>query len=97
MKFLLVISSLLLIAFVRKYLAIKCVDDQGNPVDWYFMYKLPRIKHEPRLLKGGLAYMYITAAGPKEWQLSNISILDTSSMLGLTLQPLLKGDVLNFQ
>lgn len=57
------------------------------------MYKLPQIKHEPKLIKGGLAYIYITSNNFKEWTLSNISILNDNSMLGLTLEPLLSGKV----
>lgn len=57
------------------------------------MYKLPQIKHEPKLIKGGLAYMYITSNSSKEWQISKISILNQSSMLGLTLAPLLTNQV----
>lgn len=57
------------------------------------MYKFPQIKHQPKLIKSGLAYMYMTSNVSNEWQLSKISILNTQSMLGLTLQPLLSGQV----
>lgn len=59
------------------------------------MYKFPQIKHEPKLIKGGLAYMYITSNSSKEWELSKISILHENSLLGLTLAPLITNQVNN--
>ncbi|KAJ9574029.1 hypothetical protein L9F63_008555 [Diploptera punctata] len=70
--------------------ASPCIDENNNSVDWYVIYKLPRVKSSNNsLIKQGVAYSYITSHNVSQgWVLSTYSINDSNSMPGRTLQPL---------
>lgn len=38
-----------------------CLDDDGNPVDWFIAYKFPSMRDQPEPFKSGLSYAYITS------------------------------------
>lgn len=38
-----------------------CLDEDGNPVDWYIAYKFPELNHQPAPFDSGFAYAYITS------------------------------------
>lgn len=55
-----------------------CLDEDGNPVDWYIAYKLPIIADHGELYKSGLAYIYITSENIKHKDSNTWSVPDTS-------------------
>ncbi|XP_059848328.1 deoxyribonuclease-2-alpha [Hypanus sabinus] len=61
---------------------ISCHDDNGQPVDWFILYKLPKC------VKGhGLLYMYMDHR-TSGWRSGKYSINDTRGAVGATLQRL---------
>ncbi|NWW90570.1 DNS2B protein, partial [Rhynochetos jubatus] len=67
---------------------ISCRNEDGETVDWFALYKLPKhTKGEMPML--GLEYMYMDTLAP-EWQLSKYLINMTQGALGQTLQQLYK-------
>ena len=70
----------------------QCLDEFGNLVDWYTIYKLPReqsklLSNNP-LVKEGVAYAYMTSSSEQRWKLSHRSIEDPQSIAGRTLAPI---------
>ncbi|XP_039667047.1 deoxyribonuclease-2-beta-like isoform X3 [Perca fluviatilis] len=61
---------------------VKCRDDKGKEVDWYILYKLPRVKDD------GLSYLYMDES-TNGWKASKETINSKSSTLANTLNPLL--------
>nr|XP_040040410.1 deoxyribonuclease-2-alpha-like [Gasterosteus aculeatus aculeatus] len=61
---------------------VKCRNDDGNEVDWYILYKLPKVK------SNGLCYLYMDES-TNGWQVSKKQISSTSGALANTLKPLL--------
>ncbi|XP_025155178.1 plancitoxin-1 isoform X2 [Harpegnathos saltator] len=69
---------------------LQCRDENNQPVDWYVLYKLPKV-HESSIpiIRDGLAYLYITNdTVDKGWQLSSKEISAENSIPGNTLAPL---------
>ncbi|CAG2177708.1 unnamed protein product, partial [Oppiella nova] len=64
----------------------KC--DKGNAVDWYVVYKLPKVSDAEPPLNTGLRYAYMTSMSDKGWTLSDLDISDETSIFGQTLHPL---------
>ena len=78
-----------------------CLDEEGFEVDWYIIYKLPRLKDllAPEdvipgdLVHEGLAYAHFSSRNiSNSWQLSNLSIGDPKSPPGRTLAHLYNGE-----
>lgn len=72
-----------------------CRDNENKVVDWYVLYKIPKLSHssEP-LIRNGSAYMYITSnTVNKGWSLSTKPIGDTKSIPGNTLASLYDDEV----
>uniref|UniRef100_W8BGC2 Deoxyribonuclease-2-alpha n=1 Tax=Ceratitis capitata TaxID=7213 RepID=W8BGC2_CERCA len=69
---------------------VVCRDEDGAPVDWFYMYKLPRIHthYGARRNSSGFNYLYITSANYDTWRLSTHEVTTTESMPGKLLQPL---------
>ncbi|XP_040896016.1 deoxyribonuclease-2-alpha-like [Toxotes jaculatrix] len=61
--------------------AVKCRNDKGNEVDWYILYKLPKVND------GGLSYLYMDE-NTNGWKLSRQNINSKSGTLANTLKPL---------
>ncbi|CAH2041417.1 unnamed protein product, partial [Iphiclides podalirius] len=68
----------------------QCRNERGEPVDWFYVYKLPREKnHLNPLVRRGVAYMYLTPSKLRGgWIMSDLAISDPRSMIGKTLTPL---------
>ncbi|XP_029442437.1 deoxyribonuclease-2-alpha-like [Rhinatrema bivittatum] len=64
---------------------ISCYGDSGRPVDWFIVYKLPKL--EKTSLEGGLRYMYQDARSAG-WQAGKALINSTEGAVGRTLQQL---------
>ncbi|XP_046738722.1 deoxyribonuclease-2-alpha isoform X1 [Diprion similis] len=81
--------------FVSKLLVgvntqLQCKDERDLPVDWFVMYKLPKISQSSNdLIRKGVAYVYMTSNTINDgWKLSKKSIGLESSIPGRTLAPL---------
>ncbi|XP_070765372.1 deoxyribonuclease-2-alpha-like [Enoplosus armatus] len=61
---------------------VKCRNDAGNEVDWYILYKLPKVNGD------GLSYLYMDESS-NGWKLSKKTINSKSGTLANTLKPLL--------
>ncbi|XP_005175349.2 plancitoxin-1 [Musca domestica] len=75
---------------------ISCKDEKGQDVDWFYLYKLPmhyaaKNSTKPRD-SAGLNYLYMTSKSYDNWSLSPKQINESSSMAGLTLEPLFAND-----
>lgn len=57
------------------------------------VYKLPEIKHHHKLLKGGVAYVYVTSNNFAAWTFANVSINSTDSIIAQTLKPFYENKV----
>jgi len=57
---------LLLVACHLTESEITCRDENNNPVDWFIVYKLPRIpRHPDPLVSSGIGYFYMDSNDPK--------------------------------
>jgi len=64
--------------------------DDGNEVDWYYAYKLPRNETDANAdIAYGDAYMYILSSNPtlNDWTFSPLGTDMDESMMGKTLSP----------
>ncbi|RWS04650.1 Deoxyribonuclease-2-like protein [Dinothrombium tinctorium] len=80
--------------FADTFADIYCKDESGRNVDWYFLYKLPRIGNKDEFFSSGLRYAFITGkpissknGGTEGWIISSRTVADSNSMLALTLNP----------
>ncbi|RXM92743.1 Deoxyribonuclease-2-alpha [Acipenser ruthenus] len=67
--------------------AVSCYNDNGEPVDWFFLYKLPRPRQRP--LEDGLRYMYLDSEN-QDWREGRGSINQSEGAVGRTLEQLYK-------
>ena len=84
---------------------LTCLDESGKAVDWFIVYKIPRLETHPRLNSG---YSYAFISGPQitskwrafpfhssknsaSWKLSTRLISDSNSILGQTLDQVYKN------
>ncbi|KAG9350894.1 hypothetical protein JZ751_024783 [Albula glossodonta] len=70
---------------------ISCRNEDGEPVDWFIMYKLPKYKIGD--VGSGLDYMYLDST-LKDWQMSKFLVNTSQGALGSTLKPLYMGEEL---
>jgi deoxyribonuclease-2 len=65
---------------------LSCVGENGEALDWYTLYKLPRdsASTSANFLRNGTAYMYMTNLNQK-WTMSKLSLADENSINGRTL------------
>ncbi|CAK9810420.1 unnamed protein product [Anthophora plagiata] len=75
---------------VSFYDQLQCRDETNSPVDWYVLYKLPKVQTSSNpLIRKGVAYLYITNETiGTGWQLSTRPIGSNNSIPGITLAPL---------
>ncbi|KAM9313319.1 deoxyribonuclease-2-alpha [Gastrophryne carolinensis] len=75
-----------LLAPVMSSAAISCYGDHGQPVDWFIVYKLPKLEHD-HSAEAGMAYMY--QDGDSGGWVPGASLMNsTDSAAGRTLQQL---------
>lgn len=79
---------LLLHASRGAFSSISCYNDQGKPVDWYYLYKLPHEHHTP--LEEGLKYLFMDVES-EGWTDGMTLVNDTQSAVGRTVGPLYEG------
>lgn len=66
-----------------------CYDENGNVVDYFIVYKVPKLENSSNnLIRNGYGYAYMSSSSSKSWHLSKRSISDKNSILGLTLKPI---------
>ncbi|KAM9384478.1 deoxyribonuclease-2-beta isoform 3-T3 [Pholidichthys leucotaenia] len=65
-----------------------CRNEEGEPVDWFIIYKLPR--HRNVEVGSGVEYMYLDSS-VKTWQMSKFFINSSQGALGNTVNQLYKG------
>ncbi|CAE52578.1 DNase II [Fowlpox virus] len=63
---------------------VNCVNEEGEVVDWYFVYKLPKLQ---KLGTKGNEYLYIDSNNPK-WKRGKVPINSRYSIIGKTLYPI---------
>ncbi|XP_016137536.1 deoxyribonuclease-2-alpha-like [Sinocyclocheilus grahami] len=68
--------------------SISCYDDQGKPVDWFYLYKLPHPHHEP--VQEGLKYLFMDGES-EGWMDGKTLVNDSQSAVGRTVGPLYEG------
>jgi deoxyribonuclease-2 len=66
---------------------IQCMDENNSTVDWFVVYKIPKLKHKVKLIAEGAGHILITSTNPTKWTFSEHSINDTNSIIGNTLSP----------
>jgi len=90
-----VINYSLLLSFLLSTVpitsALQCVDEEGQTVEWFVLYKLPRHKKDDTEAEAGLGYAYLTPNSAKHgWTISNLTIDNEHSIPGRTLSPIFK-------
>ncbi|VEN59183.1 unnamed protein product [Callosobruchus maculatus] len=85
-----VVIILIVLSTLHITFATQCRNENDEPVDWFYAYKLPTIKHHSSniLLKNGVAYAFMTSEDHSDWRFSNVSINSTDSIIGKTLKGL---------
>ena len=80
----------LVAVYVRYAYASQCTDDNGRSVDYFLLYKLPKLEDSTnKLIRTGYAYAFVSSKiNSSEWIISNRTINETRSALGYTLRPL---------
>ncbi|VDP11870.1 unnamed protein product [Soboliphyme baturini] len=62
-----------------------CVGDNGKPVDWFALYKLPHIKgHSNSLIRNGTAFLFLNPQLP-QWNNTKKSLSSKDNCLAMTL------------
>lgn len=82
----------LLMAFNGLFLIsgqLQCRDESGEAIDWYVVYKFPKLNDGYKPLDTGYCYAFITSDDNNGWTLSDFGINETkNSIFGRTLWPL---------
>lgn len=79
-----------------------CLNENGNPIDWYIAYKFPDLSSQRSPFNTGFAYAYITSDRLKSanqhngntdsyWTVSSLLISDKQSLIMRTLASAFKG------
>ena len=66
--------------------SVSCIGENGHPVDWFIVYKLPRMKHSTNpYLGNGVGYIYMDSSS-YQFKMPSKSINSKNSTVGYTLQ-----------
>ncbi|KAI1285555.1 Plancitoxin-1 [Halotydeus destructor] len=71
---------------------LSCRDDDDNPVDWYIVYKIPKLQKQVNPFNTGYSYVYMTSNQKSSWTLSPKQITDSSSIFANTLKSFYSPD-----
>lgn len=64
---------------------LSCLDETGNNVDWFIIYKIPHLL-DNEVLKSGYSYAFLSSnSASSTWRLSRNYITNSSSVLGRTV------------
>lgn len=76
--------------FPSESLPCVCRNHLNEPVDWFIVYKLPRLPYSiDPFIANGTGYIYLdSSSSVDQWHLSSESITSSLSLTGLTLQSL---------
>ena len=84
-----IFNSLLFLTFITPLVWCMCVDERGHPVDYYLVYKIPKLEKSSNIqIRSGYGYAFISSIDANNWKLSNLPINDTDSIIGQTLKSL---------
>ncbi|KAK3540943.1 hypothetical protein QTP86_006395 [Hemibagrus guttatus] len=72
---------------------VSCIDDQGNAVDWFYLYKLPRSHGQPP--EEGLKYLLLEEQS-EGWTEGGGLVGDVTGALGRSLGPLYEEGELGY-
>ncbi len=86
------ITVLVFLALLASTLALQCIDDYGNAVDWYVVSKFPKLSGGDDALKAGHRYMYLDS-DETFWTVSEKTINDYDGAVFHTLEPVYNSDV----
>lgn len=82
----------IILSLIELSVEFDCVDENGGPVDWFIVYKVPKLETSSSpLLKSGFGYTFITdkTINSRDWTLSKKSINQKDSIFGQTIGPLI--------
>ncbi|XP_070546668.1 plancitoxin-1-like [Ptychodera flava] len=86
-----VILAICLFKFFSLSAAISCKDDNGNDVDWFIIYKLPKISESNNeLVKAGVGYYYFDPI-VQTGRLSTVGIDSPNQSLGITVNQIYRN------
>lgn len=84
--------TLVIISDLRPISGLSCVDENGKAIDWFIVYKLPKLeKSSNKQIKTGFGYSYLTDRSQNDWTLSSLGINQKNSIFGQTLSPALES------
>ena len=71
-----------------------CRNHRNEPIDWFIIYKLPRLVHSvDPLVANGTGYIYVDSSSSlDQWHFAAESITSNRSLIGLTLSPLYQSN-----
>lgn len=86
-KYLLVftISVFYLTNLIKSESEITCKDENGNTVDWFYLYKLPGRFGIDSKEKGRLYLYFSSSSADAAWRLSNRTVDSLDSVIGQTI------------
>lgn len=67
--------------------ALNCRDEAGNEVDWFIVYKIPKLERNLAPFNTGYSYVYVSSVNATTWTLSSKLITDSDSIFANTLRP----------
>ena len=91
-----IVLAVLAIQLVNAAGSPQCLDEDGNPVDWYIVYKYPYLSALKSDVFGGYRYGFMTSKASDGWHFSKIQTTDPKSIFGRTLGQIYSDPKLNF-
>jgi deoxyribonuclease-2 len=81
-----------LFARVAQVTSFGCLDESGKSVDWFIVYKIPKLQKQPSPFDTGLAYSYITSGqNAGKWTVAKQLVNETQSMVRRTMDQVYKS------
>lgn len=87
--FLLILISLNRVHNVQSF---SCLDESGQSVDWFVVFKIPKLEDHPYPINTGMSYVYLTSkSSDTTMTLGKYLINEPNSIVGRTLQQVYSG------